>query len=159
MSAALFKEKKLETKTMDNIDNISLRAVKQCDMDAIVNLLKSISEFTPARFDYVDIWDAFRQQTNVYSIVAVIDTQIVGYGSVVIEKKIRGGKIGHIEDIVSHPFFRNKGIGSAIMFALLDVANTKGCYKVALQCKEHNVEFYEKCGYQVSGIAMQLLIK
>ena len=107
----------------------------------------------------MSIWNSFCQQSNVQSLVAVIDSQIVGYGSIVIEAKIRGGKMGHIEDIVSHSLFRKKGIGKAIVNALFDVAKVNGCYKVALQCKEHHVKFYEKCGYELSGLAMQMFVK
>ena len=39
----------------------------------------------------------------------------MGYGSIVIETKIRGGKMGHVEDIVSHSLFRKKGIGKAVV--------------------------------------------
>lgn len=144
---------------MEDFKNISIRALAQSDMDAVIELLQSISEFTPSKSEYFLIWNSFCQQTNVHSLVAVIDTQIVGYGSIVIEKKIRGGKLGHIEDIVTHSLYRKKGIGKAIIDALFDFAKLNGCYKVALQCKEHNVEFYEKCGYEVSGQAMQIFVK
>ncbi len=144
---------------MDDVKNISIRAFVQSDMDAVIELLQSMSEFKPSKSEYLPIWNSFCQQTNVHSLVAVIDSQIVGYGSVVIEKKIRGGKMGHIEDIVSHSLFRKKGVGKAIVDALFDIAKVNGCYKVGLQCKEHNVEFYEKCGYEVSGLAMQMFVK
>ena len=67
--------------------------------------------------------------------------------------------MGHIEDMVSHSLFQKKGIGKAIVNALFNVAKVNGCYKIALQCKEYNVKFYEKCGYEVSGLVMQILVK
>lgn len=84
---------------------------------------------------------------------------MVGYGSVVIEEKIRGGKIGHIEDVVSHSLFRKQGLARAVVGALFNIAKANGCYKIALQCKEHNVGFYEKCGFEVSGVAMQIFVE
>ena len=143
---------------MDDVKNILIRAVVQSDMDTVIELLQSISEFKPSKSDYLPIWNSFCEQNNVHSLVAVIDSQIVGYGSIVIETKIRGGKMGHIEDIVCHSLFRKKGIGKAIVDALFDVAKVNGCYKVALQCKEHNVKFYEKCGYEASGLTMQVFL-
>lgn len=139
--------------------SILIRMMEQTDMAAVIELLQSMSEFKPPQSDYPLIWDSLCQQTNVHSLVASIDEEIVGYGSIVIETKIRGGKMGHVEDIVSHPGFRRKGIGKAVVDALLDVAKANGCYKVALQCKEHNVEFYEKCNYEISGVAMQRFVK
>lgn len=144
---------------MNDVKKIPIREVVQSDMDAVIELLQSMSEFKPSKSEYMPIWNSFCKQSNFHSLVAIIDTQIVGYGSIVIETKIRGRKMGHIEDIVSHSLFRQKGVGKAILDGLFNVAKVNGCYKVALQCKEHNVKFYEKCGYEVSGLAMQMFVK
>ena len=144
---------------MNSAKNISIREVVQSDMDAVIELLQSMSEFKPSKSEYMTIWNSVVQQSNVHSLVAVIDTQVVGYGSILVEKKIRGGKVGHIEDIVSHSLFRKKGIGEVILDGLFAVAKVNGCYKVTLQCKEHNVKFYEKCGYEISGLNMQMFLK
>ena len=144
---------------MDNLKNISIREVVKSDIDAVFEMLQSISDFKPKESDFLTIWNSFAEQANVHSLVAVMDSQIVGYGSIAIETKIRGGKIGHIEDIVSHSLFQKKGIGKIVVDALLEVAKANGCYKVALQCKERNIAFYKKCGYEVSGMAMQMFIK
>ena len=93
---------------MDDVKNISIRAFVQSDMDAVIELLQSMSEFKPSKSEYLPIWNSFCQQTNVHSLVAVIDSQIVGYGSVVIEKKIRGGKMGHIEKKANATFWPEK---------------------------------------------------
>jgi glucosamine-phosphate N-acetyltransferase len=144
---------------MDDVKNISIRAIVQSDMDEVIELLQSISEFKPSKSDFLPMWNSFCEQANVHSLVAVMNSQIVGYGSIVIEKKIRGGKMGHIEDIVSHSMFQKKGIGKAVVDALFNVAKANDCYKIVLQCKEHNIKFYEKCGYEVSGVAMQMFPK
>ena len=144
---------------MDDGKNISIRAVVQSDMDEVIELLQCMSGFKPSKSNFLPIWNSFCEQSNVNSLVAVMDNQIVGYGSIVIETKIRGGKMGHIEDIVSHSLFRKKGIGKAVVDALFNVAKANDCYKVTLQCKEDNLEFYEKCGYKISGVAMQIFIK
>ena len=124
----------------------------------IIELLQLLSEFKPSKADYPKIWDDFCSQANVHSLVAIIDEKIVGYGSLVIEAKIRGGKAGHIEDIVSLENYRKKGVGKAILNGLFDLAENNGCYKVSLQCKEHNVQFYEKCNYELNGVAMQRFV-
>lgn len=58
-------------------------------------------------------------------------------------------------NVVTHPEKRNLGLGTLIVNGLFDIAKNNGCYKVSLQCRDHNVAFYEKCGYAVSGRAMQ----
>ena len=140
---------------MCDIKKISIRAVLQSDMDFVIELLQSISEFKPLKSDYLRIWNDICDQTNVHALVAVVDNQILGYGSIIIETKIRGGKVGHLEDIVSHSSHRNKHIGMTVIDGLLKIAKANECYKVILQCKEHNLKFYNKTDFALSGLAMQ----
>ena len=144
---------------MSDGKGILIRTAEQTDMESVIELLQSLSEFKPSKSDFSNIWRCISEQCNVYSLVAIIDKQVVGYGSIVIEVKIRGGKMVHVEDIVSDPLFRKKGIGKAILDALFAVAKENGCYKVALNCKEHNIKFYEKCDFSKSGVAMQRFVK
>lgn len=37
---------------MDDVKNISIRAVVQNDMDAVIDLLQSMSEFKPSKSDF-----------------------------------------------------------------------------------------------------------
>ena len=135
--------------------SLKIRQTVKADMIEIVGLLQGISDYKPNKILFDKIWENFNNQKNVYSVVAQIDNLIVGYGAIVVEIKIRGGKMGHIEDIVSHSEFRKKGVGKAIVNALFEIAKENDCYKVALQCKEHNVSFYNKCNYELSGLTMQ----
>ena len=134
---------------------IFVRKIKKVDISFVIELLQSISDYKPSKKDYSKIWNKFNNQKNVHALVALINNKIVGYGSVVIETKIRGGKMGHIEDIVSHKKFRNIGIGKNIVNELFILAKKKGCYKMSLQSKKHNTSFYKKCGYKINGITMQ----
>lgn len=140
-----------------NLSQIKLEIVhvEKQHMAEIVELLQSLSEFKPSETEYDSIWEAFHKQEHVHSIVALLDKRVVGYGSIIIETKIRGGKMAHIEDIVSGTNYRNLGIGREIVNALHDIAIEHRCYKIALQCSQDNVPFYEKCGYQVSGLTLQ----
>ena len=129
-------------------------------MEQVILLLQNMSVYLPPKDSFNDIWESFINQPNVHSVVAIENEEVVvGYGAVVIETKIRGGKMGHIEDIVSHPNKRNLGIGKMVVNALYEIAKTKQCYKVSLQCQQHNITFYEKCEYKVSGTAMTRFIQ
>jgi glucosamine-phosphate N-acetyltransferase len=124
-------------------------------MPAVIDLLQDISTFTPEKDAFDSIWNDFSKQNNVHSFVLVNDQSVIGYGSIIIETKIRGGKMGHIEDIVTHSNYRGQGLGKHLMEFLLSFAKEQHCYKVALQCKAHNTGFYSNCGLTESGIAMQ----
>lgn len=137
---------------------LKIEPLQRKHMEEVIALLQLISVYEPEKNSYSEIWENFISQQNVYSVVAILDGILVGYGSVVIEYKIRGGKMAHVEDVATCHKQRNKGIGKAIIFELCEIAKKNACYKIALQCKDHNIQFYEKSGYSVNGKAMQKLI-
>ncbi len=135
--------------------NVSLIEVQKNHMTAVIEILQSTSKYRPDEKDYDQIWDEFQSQTNYFGLVALDEkVDVVGYGSIFIERKIRGGKLGHIEDIAVHPDFRRKGIGKLLINALYQIAQEEKCYKVSLVCKEHNLSFYQKCDFMIDGISL-----
>ena len=132
-----------------------IREVTKTDLAAVTELLQDLSVFYPEEIQDEERWQSFTSQKNLLAIVAEIDKVVVGYGALLIEQNIRGGKAGHIEDIVIHPDFRRTGIGRAILDFLAGHATALGCYKLVLQCSEENRGFYELGGYRQTHLAMQ----
>ena len=131
--------------------NVSLVEVKKNHMTAVIEILQSTSYYRPDEKDYDQIWDGLQSQTNYFGLVALDEkVDVVGYGSIFIERKIRGGKMGHIEDIAIHPDFRKKGIGKLLINALCRISQKEKCYKISLACNEHNLSFYQKCDFEPS---------
>ena len=124
---------------------------------SVIDLMQEISNFEPNKEELSRIWDDFNNQGHVHSVVAIHNDIPIAFGTLVIEKKIRGGTMGHVEDIVTRADFRGKGVGKAIVNELSKIAIKEGCYKVSLACKELNIKFYEKCGYLLNGTSMQLI--
>lgn len=81
---------------------------------------------------------------------------IIGTGTIMIEPKIiHGGKyVGHIEDIVVHPLYRNKKVASGIIHKLITYGSH--CYKIILDCNPSLQPFYEKLGFQYKNIQMSI---
>ncbi len=125
--------------------------------DAIL-LLQNLTPYQPPEDNYEEIWSSFRAQPNVFAIVAQVENTLVGYGALLIETKIRGGKLAHLEDIVAHPDWQRMGIGQAIVGALIRIAKEQGCYKIVLYCQPDRLEFYTKSGFVRDGSAMNLLV-
>ena len=135
--------------------NVSLVEVKKNHMSSIIEILQSISDYRPNEKDYDEIWDKFQSQTNYFGLVALDEKlDVVGYGSIFIQRNIRGGKIGQIEDITVHPDFRKRGLGKLLINALVQISQKERCYKVSLSCKENNLSFYQKCDFVKSGISL-----
>ena len=129
--------------------------MKRIHLEAVVSLLQELSIFEPSPEVFDEIWTRFSAQSNSFPLVVISEGDVIGFAVLLVESKVRGGKMGHIEDVVSHPDFRELGVGRFLISELSDMASRMGCYKVALHCQKHNVEFYKKCGFDSNGSSMQ----
>ena len=89
-------------------------------------------------------------------LACFMQTLIPPAGTVVIEAKMlhSGGSAAHVEDLVVDQTFRRRGLGSHIVRALVEHARCLGCYKVIVDCAEHNTAFYERCGFKRKDASM-----
>jgi glucosamine-phosphate N-acetyltransferase len=128
-------------------------------MPDIVRLLQDISVFLPKEDELEEIWSTYSSQDAVHSIVAVNQNdEVVAFGTLLIETKIRGGKLGHVEDIVVREDRRGSGLGKEIVSLLSALAERHGCYKLVLNCSTSNAGFYESSGLEINGVSMQRLL-
>ncbi len=89
--------------------------------------------------------------------VAEIDGKIVGSTTLLIEQKFihNAGRVGHIEDVVVSKEFEGRGIGIKLVTSLLEIANTRSCYKTILDCKDELIPFYERIGFKQESKQMR----
>ena len=133
-----------------HLENLTFKFVPE-----VIELLQEISSFMPKTKDE-ELFKQFISQSNVISLVAHDGNKVLGFGAMVIYTNIRGGKIGFVEDIVTHPEFRKIGIGFSVLGSLRKTAIILGCYKISLFCKDENIEFYKKCGFNLNGNEMRM---
>jgi glucosamine-phosphate N-acetyltransferase len=95
-----------------------------------------------------------------YNIFVAVkeDNQLIGSITILIEQKFihNGGKVGHIEDVVTRKEYEGMGIGKALVLKALDFAKENRCYKVILDCSKSNVEFYKKIGFKEHEVSMRI---
>ena len=117
--------------------------------------LRKSSDLDPKKAK--SIFDKISSDPNEAIYVAVIGSKVVGAASIIIEQKFihKGGKAGHIEDVVVAKGFQGKGIGQKIVQALLEHAEKTGCYKTILDCSDDLIPFYEKLGFKKYSNAMR----
>jgi glucosamine-phosphate N-acetyltransferase len=74
--------------------------------------------------------------------------QIIGSITLLVEQKFihNGGKVGHIEDVVTRKEYSGKGVGSSLV---------QKCYKLILDCSLDNIAFYEKAGFRKHEVSMR----
>eukprot|EP00049_Salpingoeca_infusionum_P026179 m.24270 g.24270 ORF g.24270 m.24270 type:complete len:324 (+) comp8580_c1_seq1:652-1623(+) len=86
------------------------------------------------------------------------DHRIVGAGTLVLEKKLirQLGSVAHLEDVVVDSSIRGQGLGKQIILYLTRLSQQLGCYKTVLDCSEHNVAFYERCGFALTHSSVSM---
>ena len=131
------------------------REVEDLDMPRVIELLQSISPFFPKSQNLREIFQKFDQQENISGWCGIGDGRVICFGVLIIEQKIRGGRLGHIEDIVVDEKYRQQGLGSKLINFLTELAWDSGCYKVSLSCRPHNKNFYLQNGFTDSGHSLQ----
>lgn len=96
------------------------------------------------------------QPTFVFVAEHVCTQKVVASAACAVELKFihSNGMVGHIEDVVTDCDHRRKGLANKILQELQRAASAFGCYKVILDCAEHNVPVYEKAGFRQKEIQM-----
>ncbi|HEX6670689.1 MAG TPA: GNAT family N-acetyltransferase [Nitrososphaeraceae archaeon] len=107
------------------------------------------------------ILEKIKNAGNIRIFVAIKDSDIVGSITAIIEQKFihNGGKICHIEDVVTRKGFEKLGIGSQLVEKVLELAKNEKCYKVILNSSEYNFKFYENLGFYKHDIGMRYNIE
>jgi len=77
----------------------------------------------------------------------------VASGSLTLENKFihSCGRRGRVEDIVVHSDYRGKRFGKMVVQCLISIARKLKCYKISLECKDDNVNWYNSMGFTKEG--------
>jgi len=134
---------------------IDFRAVKRSDLKEVIVLLNQLKEIDVSKINLNKAWSDFISNSSSNSIVGIYNNNVVAYGSLVVENKIRGEVAGHIEDIVVDTTVRGKMVGVALIKELIKIGKIKGCYRITLFCKETLVKFYSRNGFEVNNVVMK----
>jgi GNAT superfamily N-acetyltransferase len=81
-------------------------------------------------------------------VVATVEDDVVGYARLLTEPD---GVTGQIRQVAVRPAWERRGIGSALIAAVLDTAGERGLRDVWLNARLTAVPFYEKLGFRVTS--------
>ena len=134
-------------------------ALEKRHLHEVVELLQGISEFKPSIAELENAWTAREANSFIKSFV-IEDSQghSIAFGALLLEQKLRGGVLGHIEDIVVREDMRSSGIGGSLVRHLVAVGRSHNCYKLVLSCGSHNEAFYRRLGFSGGASSLHLLM-
>ena len=134
-----------------------LRNLKQEDYERYRKLIKS--NITQDYFNHFII--NILNKNHIIIVLEDIAGNLIGTGTLLIEKKLTYGgcKMGHIENVLISTNSRGKGHGEQMIKHLLNLAKTKSCYRVDLNCHAELEEFYKKNNFTKNNISMHIYFK
>lgn len=148
--------------------NIIIRAMEPEDIDAISNIMNMPQAragtlqvpFTSRAYRRQRMGEPNKPDQRV-TLVAEVDSVIVGQASLYIRDRRERHSAG--VGIAVHDEWQGRGIGTALMRALLDVAdNWLGLTRVDLQVYTDNtpaIALYKKLGFEVEGTLRRVAIR
>jgi ribosomal protein S18 acetylase RimI-like enzyme len=152
----LLKMSSVPSKYLDK--RVTIRSLRPEDMERVTEMLQSVSLFSPAPSTLEALATKFLSSKKSHACVAEHDQLAIGFGSIFVLDRIRGGRSAVIEDVVVHESARRMGIGRLIVADLLEYAKTQECFKVSLIATDQNVTFYESLGFEKDLQNMRLSI-
>jgi glucosamine-phosphate N-acetyltransferase len=137
---------------------VKIRAFEPKDVGVVIDLLQDVSEYRPATDTILALAEEFVARENCYACVAIFDGSVIGFGSVFVMNRLRGGGSGIVEDFVVAAPFRRRGVGKIILDALLGFAKARGCFKVTLEAAHSAEQFYDATGFVRAGRVMKFML-
>lgn len=137
--------------------DISLEDYHKNYLDLLGQLSKIDKEQISVQ-DFFNFINELNERNKVFIIENRTSDKIIACATVIIENKLirNMGRACHVEDVVVDNSMRGLGMGKILMNFINEYATKMGCYKTILDCAEHNIVFYEKCGFKSHGVQMAL---
>ncbi len=151
-----------QTMTCDMNHNITFRHATESDADALLDLYQFLSpdgDRCPPELARHNIKKLAQIEGSALFVGEVSGEMVTSCTLIVVPNLTRGGRpYALIENVVTHPEHRGKGLGKAVLDAACDRAWEQGCYKVMLStgsAKPSTLSFYESAGFEQSRTGFQ----
>lgn len=143
------------TDAPDPATGFVIRKGETNDLPALHRLISALATFENAPDAVTNTVERMRREASLFDFfVAEIDETIVGAALYFFAYYSWVGKSLYLDDLFVKPEHRGKGIGTALIMKLLEVADTEDCQRVRWQVLDWNqdaIGFYQKLGAEVSG--------
>ena len=142
---------------MDKI--VAIRGTYKEDLQGLLDLyahLHNDDATLPPQHDLDRIWESICNRHDLHCIVADMNGYLISSCILaIIPNLTRGARpYGVLENVITHPEFRNQGHARAVLEYALDLTRSAKCYKAMLLSKKKNIEahqLYKKMGFDIDS--------
>ena len=135
--------------------SIQIRQLVHDDCDgcrALYRFLHSDDDPQPAREVFTAVWNELVENPRMIYLGAFSgDLMVAVCNAAVVPNLTRGVRpFAVIENVITHPDYRRRGIGSVLLSDLIRLCNEHNCYKVMLMSDNRRTEahaFYRSVGF------------
>lgn len=131
--------------------------IKEAKIDDLQVLLELYTFLHDNPYPIVDtrienLWTRLIEDTNHHILLGYFEKLLVSSCIVVIIENLTHQQRSYalIENVITHPDYRNRGYASLILSAAKDIAIQNNCYKIMLMTsskKDSTLNFYRRVGY------------
>ena len=119
---------------------------------ADVAVLAELRDIDQDRLEAYASWVAAHAETHL-PFVAEIDGYAVGAAWLLVAERVPGNesldrRYGDIQSVMVREAYRNRGVGGALMAAILTEAGTRGLLHVTVHSGRRAVDFYLRNGFR-----------
>lgn len=96
------------------------------------------------------VWEEILADPGQFYLVAEVDGKLVSSCVLIVVQNLTRHATPYalIENVVTHPEYRRRGIGTRILQRAQEIARERGCYKVMLLTgRREAIPFYEQAGF------------
>ena len=137
----------------------SIRPIRENELPALLELYRHLhpaDAVLPIGPDLERLWQRICSDSHLHYLVADVAGALVSSCTLaIIPNLTRGARpYGLVENVVTHPDFRRRGLGTRILQSALALAWEQDCYKVMLltgRKDEATLRFYRQAGFE-SGV-------
>ena len=138
-----------------------IRKANAGDVPALVELYHShLTHYPPKEAPDLDLWGAiverFESSDSMYLLVAEENGAAVSTVQMAIIENLTHGvsPFAVIENVVTHPDYRQRGFASALLERATEIAREHHCYKLFLETgsnRESTLNFYRRNGFEIDA--------
>jgi GNAT superfamily N-acetyltransferase len=134
----------------------TIREIKQPELAQLLELYRFLHPDDPGiEIDrsIQQLWESILKNPSLHYLGAYAADDLVSTCTLTIIPNLTRGARPYavIENVVTHPQFRRRGMATQVLQHALLIAWAQGCYKVMLQTgtkQESTLRFYEKAGFR-----------